>query len=180
MRYFVKDKAVARFWEKSTSEAAAATTTAASSTPAEVAAAAAAAALGALRAARSALGARALLPSPPAVLVSLNPSLAEESEWKGSLLVAAPELGEESDDDDGESEDDEEKASAAAAAAAHLSAAASAAVPPSVAAAVSGSLRKGRAAPDQRHCLEEVSAVFEVAEWVAHWSNKGFVLGLGK
>ena len=81
--------------------------------------------------------------------------------------------GEESDGD--ESEDDEEKASAAAA---HLSAAA--AVPASVAAAVSGSLRKGRTAPDQRHCLEEVSAVFEVAEWVAHWSNKGFVLGLGQ
>lgn len=176
MRYFVKDKTVARFWEKSASEAATTTAAASSTTPAEVAAAAAAAALGALRAARSALGARALLPVPPAVLVSLNPSLADESEWKGSLLVAAPELGEESDDDD-DSEDDEEKASAAAA---HFSSAASAAVPPSVAAAVSGSLRKGRAAPDQRHCLEEVSAVFEVAEWVAHWSNKGFVLGHGK
>lgn len=105
--------------------------------------------------------------------MALNPSLADEGEWKGSLLVAAPELGEESDGD--ESEDDEEKASTAAA---HLSAAA--AVPASVAAAVSGSLRKGRTAPDQRHCLEEVSAVFEVAEWVAHWSNKGFVLGLGQ
>ena len=87
--------------------------------------------------------------------------------------MAAPELGEESDDE--ESEDDEEKASAAA----HFSSASATAVPASVAAAVSGSLRRGRAAPDQRHCLEEVSAVFEVAEWVAHWSNKGFVLGLG-
>ena len=105
--------------------------------------------------------------------MSLNPSLADEGEWRGSLLVAAPELGEESDDE--ESEDDEEKASAAA----HFSSASATAVPASVAAAVSGSLRRGRAAPDQRHCLEEVSAVFEVAEWVAHWSNKGFVLGLG-
>lgn len=156
--------AVARFWERS------------ESTPAEVASAAAAAALGALRAARSALGARALLPAPPAVLVSLNPALAEESEWRGSLLVAAPELGEDSDDN--ESEDDEEKVAAAAAAAAHYFSTTT--VPASVATAVSGSLRKGRAAPDQRHCLKEVAAVFEVAEWVAHWSNKGFVLGLGK
>ena len=74
-----------------------------------------------------------------------------------------------------ESEDYEEKAASAA----HLSST-SAVIPPSVAAAVSGSLRKGRAAPDQRHCLEEVSAVFEAAEWVAHWSQKGFVVGLGK
>ena len=110
--------------------------------------------------------------------MSLNPALADESEWRGSLLVAAPELGEESDDES--SEDDEEKVAAAAADAARFSATSAVVVPPSVAGAVSGSLRKGRAAPDQRHCLEEVSAVFEVAEWVAHWSNKGFVLGLGR
>lgn len=109
--------------------------------------------------------------------MSLNPALADESEWRGSLLVAAPELGEESDDES--SEDDEEKV-AAAADAARFSATSAVVVPPPVAGAVSGSLRKGRAALDQRHCLEEVSAVFEVAEWVAHWSNKGFVLGLGR
>ena len=172
----MKDRAVSRFWEKSTSDKAAKNSTS-TSTPAEVASAAAAAALGALRAARSALGARALLPAPPAILVSLNPALAEGEEWKGSLLVAVPEPGEEKSD--GESSEDDEEKVAAAAAAARFSATSAAVVPPSVAAAVSGSLRKGRAAPEQRHCLEEVSAVFEVAEWVAHWSTKGFVLGLG-
>ena len=168
----MKDRSVARFWEKNAGGGDSKNASSSSSTtsPEEVATAAAAAALGALRAARSALGARALLPPPPAVLVSLNPTLAEASEWRGSLLVATPELGEEGDD--GDSEDDEEKAAASISTTTE-------AIPPPVAAAVSGSLRKGRAAPDQRHCLEEVFAVFEVAEWVAHWSGKGFVLGVG-
>lgn len=172
-RFFVTEKSVVRFWE----DGGVVKSGSSSPNPVEAASTAAAAALAALRAARSALGARSLLPAPPAVLVSLNPTLADAAEWKGSLLVAAPELGEESDDDG--SEDDEEKAaSASAAEAAQFSATAN--IPPSVASAVSGSLRKARAAPDQRHCLEEVAAVFELAEWVAHWSNKGFVLGLGK